>query len=211
MKAHTKETQATITSQKALDFLTAGNVRFQNNLKANRNLLEQVNDTSDGQFPFATILSCIDSRVSAELIFDQGLGDIFSIRIAGNFVNEDILGSMEFACKLAGTRLIVVLGHTSCGAVKGACDNAKMGNLTKLLEKITPAVNAVTEPKDISLRNSKNLEFVNTVSEKNVLLTIERIHNESPILNEMEKNGEIKIVGAIYDVNTGTVNFIEKV
>jgi len=211
MKAHTKETQATITSQKALDFLTAGNVRFQNNLKANRNLLEQVNDTSDGQFPFATILSCIDSRVSAELIFDQGLGDIFSIRIAGNFVNEDILGSMEFACKLAGTRLIVVLGHTSCGAVKGACDNAKMGNLTKLLEKITPAVNAVTEPKDTSLRNSKNLEFVDTVSEKNVLLTIERVHNESPILTEMEKNGEIKIVGAIYDVNTGTVNFIEKV
>jgi carbonic anhydrase len=211
MKAHTRETQATITPQKALDFLKEGNLRFKNNLKANRNLLEQVNDTSDGQFPFATILSCIDSRVSAELVFDQGLGDIFSVRIAGNFVNEDILGSMEFACKLAGTKLIVVLGHTSCGAVKGACDNAKMGNLTKLLEKITPAVNAVTEPKDISLRNSKNLEFVDTVSEKNVLLTIERIHNESPILTEMEKNGEIKIVGAMYDVNTGTVNFIEKV
>jgi carbonic anhydrase len=211
MKAHTRETQATITPQKALDFLKEGNLRFKNNLKANRNLLEQVNDTSDGQFPFATILSCIDSRVSAELVFDQGLGDIFSVRIAGNFVNEDILGSMEFACKLAGTKLIVVLGHTSCGAVKGACDNAKMGNLTKLLEKITPAVNAVTEPKEISLRNSKNLEFVDTVSEKNVLLTIERIHNESPILTEMEKNGEIKIVGAMYDVNTGTVNFIEKV
>ena len=208
MKAHTKETQAEITPQKSLTFLKEGNLRFQNNLKANRNLLEQVNDTSDGQFPFATILSCIDSRVSAELVFDQGLGDIFSVRIAGNFVNEDILGSMEFACKLAGTKLIVVLGHTSCGAVKGACDNAKMGNLTKLLEKITPAVNAVTEPKDISLRNSKNLEFVDTVSKKNVLLTIERIHNESPILTEMEKNGEIKIVGAMYDVNTGTVNFI---
>ncbi len=208
MKAHTKETQTEITPQKSLTFLKEGNLRFQNNLKANRNLLEQVNDTSDGQFPFATILSCIDSRVSAELVFDQGLGDIFSVRIAGNFVNEDILGSMEFACKLAGTKLIVVLGHTSCGAVKGACDNAKMGNLTKLLEKITPAVNAVTEPKDISLRNSKNLEFVDTVSEKNVLLTIERIHNESPILTEMEKNGEIKIVGAMYDVNTGTVNFI---
>jgi carbonic anhydrase len=211
MKAHTRETQATITPQKALDFLKEGNLRFKNNLKANRNLLEQVNDTSDGQFPFATILSCIDSRVSAELVFDQGLGDIFSVRIAGNFVNEDILGSMEFACKLAGTKLIVVLGHTSCGAVKGACDNAKMGNLTKLLEKITPAVNAVTEPKEISLRNSKNLEFVDTVSEKNVLLTIERIHNESPILSEMEKSGEIKILGGMYDVNTGTVNFIEKV
>jgi len=210
MKAHTRETQATMTPQKALSFLKEGNLRFQNNLKANRNLLEQVNDTSDGQFPFATILSCIDSRVSAELVFDQGLGDIFSVRIAGNFVNEDILGSMEFACKLAGTKLIIVLGHTSCGAVKGACDNAKMGNLTKLLEKITPAVNAVTEPKDSGLRNSKNLEFVDMVSEKNVLLSIDRIRNESPILAEMEEIGEIKIAGAMYNVNTGKVNFIEK-
>ncbi len=210
MKAHTRETQATMTPQKALSFLKEGNLRFQNNLKANRNLLEQVNDTSDGQFPFATILSCIDSRVSAELVFDQGVGDIFSVRIAGNFVNEDILGSMEFACKLAGTRLIIVLGHTSCGAVKGACDNAKMGNLTKLLEKITPAVNAVTEPKDSGLRNSKNLEFVDMVSEKNVLLSIDRIRNESPILAEMEEIGEIKIAGAMYNVNTGKVNFIEK-
>ena len=210
MKAHTRETQATMTPQKALSFLKEGNLRFQNNLKANRNLLEQVNDTSDGQFPFATILSCIDSRVSAELVFDQGLGDVFSVRIAGNFVNEDILGSMEFACKLAGTKLIIVLGHTSCGAVKGACDNAKMGNLTKLLEKITPAVNAVTEPKDTGLRNSKNLEFVDMVSEKNVLLSIDRIRNESPILAEMEEIGEIKIAGAMYNVNTGKVNFIEK-
>ncbi|WP_157206907.1 carbonic anhydrase family protein [Mariniflexile maritimum] len=209
MKAHTRETQATMTPQKSLQFLKEGNQRFQNNLKANRNLLEQVNDTSDGQFPFATILSCIDSRVSAELVFDQGLGDIFSVRIAGNFVNEDILGSMEFACKLAGTKLIVVLGHTSCGAVKGACDGAKMGNLTKLIEKITPAVNAVTEPKDASLRNSKNLDFVDNVAEKNVLLTIDRIHAESPILTEMEKNGEILIVGAMYDINTGEVNFFE--
>ena len=207
MKAHTKETQATMTPQKALNFLKQGNQRFQDNLKANRNLLEQVNDTSDGQFPFATILSCIDSRVSAELVFDQGLGDIFSVRIAGNFVNEDILGSMEFGCKLAGTKLIVVLGHTSCGAIKGACDDAKMGNLTKLIEKITPAVNAVSEPKDASLRNSKNLAFVDTVAKKNVELTIERIHNESPILTEMEDNGEIKIIGAMYNINTGAVTF----
>lgn len=208
MKAHTRETQATMTPQKSLQYLKEGNLRFQNNLKANRNLLEQVNDTSDGQFPFATILSCIDSRVSAELVFDQGLGDIFSVRIAGNFVNEDILGSMEFACKLAGTKLIVVLGHTACGAVKGACDDAKMGNLTKLIEKITPAVNAVSEPKDVSLRNSKNAEFVDTVAEKNVKLTIDRIHSESPILSEMEKNGEIMIVGAMYDINTGEVKFL---
>jgi carbonic anhydrase len=154
MKAHTKETQATMTLEKSLEYLKEGNIRFQNNLKTNRNLLEQVNDTSEGQYPFATILSCIDSRVSAELVFDQGLGDIFSIRIAGNFVNEDILGSMEFACKLAGSKLIVVLGHTSCGAVKGACDDAKLGNLTAMLSKIKPAVNAVTSPEDASLRNS---------------------------------------------------------
>ncbi len=209
MKAHTRESQATMTPQKSLQFLKEGNQRFQNNLKANRNLLEQVNDTSDGQFPFATILSCIDSRVSAELVFDQGLGDIFSVRIAGNFVNEDILGSMEFACKLAGTKLIVVLGHTACGAVKGACDGAKMGNLTKLIEKITPAVNAVKEPTDASERNSKNSEFVDEVAKINVQLTIDRIHAESPILAEMENNGEIKIVGAMYDINTGAVTFFE--
>ena len=209
MKAHTKETQATMTPAKSLQYLKEGNVRFQNNLKANRNLLEQVNDTSEGQFPFATILSCIDSRVSAELVFDQGLGDIFSVRVAGNIVNEDILGSMEFACKLAGTELIVVLGHTSCGAVKGACDHAEMGNLTKLVQKITPAVNAVAEPKDESLRNSKNLKFVDEVSHINVNLMIDRIHAESPILSEMEKNGEIRIIGAMYDVNTGEVRFYE--
>ncbi|WP_166962604.1 carbonic anhydrase family protein [Yeosuana marina] len=209
MKAHTRETQATMTPQKSLQYLKEGNQRFQNNLKANRNLLEQVNDTSEGQFPFATILSCIDSRVSAELVFDQGLGDIFSIRIAGNFVNEDILGSMEFACKLAGTELIVVLGHTSCGAVKGACDDAKLGNLTAMLSKIKPAVNAVKEPVDSSLRNSKNLEFVDNVSHMNVQLTIDRIHAESPVLSEMEKSGDILIIGAMYDINTGAVEFFE--
>lgn len=209
MKAHTKETQATMTPEKALNFLKEGNVRFQNNLKANRNLLEQVNDTSDGQFPFATILSCIDSRVSAELVFDQGLGDIFSVRIAGNFVNQDILGSMEFACKLAGTKLIVVLGHTACGAVKGACDDAKLGNLTSMLAKIKPAVEAVKEPQDASLRNSSNSGFVDTVSAKNVQLSIDRIIKESDVLSDMQNNGEIRIVGAMYDINTGTVNFYE--
>jgi carbonic anhydrase len=210
MKAHTKETQATMTPQKSLDFLKEGNVRFQNNLKINRNLLEQVNDTSGGQFPFATILSCIDSRVSAELVFDQGLGDIFSIRIAGNFVNSDILGSMEFGCKLAGTKLVVVLGHTSCGAIKGACDDAKLGNLTGMLAKIKPAVNAVSEPQDTSLRNSSNTEFVDNVSAKNVQLTIDNILKDSTALAEMHHNGEIKIVGAMYDISTGIVLFNEK-
>ncbi|HAF77350.1 MAG TPA: carbonic anhydrase [Maribacter sp.] len=207
MKAHTKETQATMTPEKSLTFLKEGNERFQNNLKANRNLLEQVNDTSEGQFPFATILSCIDSRVSAELVFDQGLGDIFSVRIAGNFVNEDILGSMEFGCKLAGTKLIVVLGHTSCGAIKGACDHARLGNLTALINKIEPAVEAVTEPADESIRNSKNLEFVDKVAAKNVELTIENIRKQSPVLAELEENGEIKIVGAMYDIASGAVEF----
>lgn len=207
MKAHTKETQATMTPKKSLQFLKEGNQRFQNNLKANRNLLEQVNDTSEGQFPFATILSCIDSRVSAELVFDQGLGDIFSVRIAGNFVNEDILGSMEFACKLAGTKLIVVLGHTSCGAIKGACDHARLGNLTALINKIEPAVAAVKEPVDESKRNSKNLEFVDAVSAKNVEITIENIRQRSRVLAEMEENGEIMIVGAMYDISSGAVEF----
>lgn len=209
MKAHTKETQATMTPEKSLQFLKEGNLRFQNNLKANRNLLEQVNDTSEGQFPFATVLSCIDSRVSAELIFDQGLGDIFSVRIAGNFVNQDILGSMEFACKLAGTKLIVVLGHTACGAVKGACDDAKLGNLTSMLSKIKPAVKAVSEPQDVSLRNSSNSEFVDNVAAKNVQLTIDRIIEESDVLAEMQNNGEIKIIGGMYDINTGEVTFYE--
>lgn len=209
MRAHTKETQATMNPDKSLQFLKEGNLRFQQNLRANRNLLEQVNDTREGQFPFATILSCIDSRVSAELVFDQGLGDIFSIRIAGNFANEDILGSMEFACKLAGTKLIVVLGHTSCGAVKGACDHARLGNLTALINKIEPAVDEVKEPADESLRNSKNLEFVDKVSEKNVHLTIDNIRKQSEVLKEMEDNGEIKIVGAMYDISDGGVTFYE--
>ena len=209
MKAHTKETQTTMTPQKSLQYLKEGNLRFQNNLKANRNLLEQVNDTSEGQFPFATILSCIDSRVSAELVFDQGLGDVFSARIAGNFVNDDILGSMEFACKLAGTKLIVVLGHTACGAVKGACDDAKLGKLTGMLEKIKPAVNSVSEPEDPNLRKSSNIEFVNKVAEKNVHLTIDKIKADSEVLAAMVKNNEIKIVGGMYDIQSGAVTFYE--
>ena len=135
------------------------------------------------------------------------MGDLFSIRIAGNFVNEDILGSMEFACKLAGTKLVVVLGHTACGAVKGACDHARLGNLTTLINKIEPAVAAVSEPGDESLRNSKNIDFVNQVAEKNVMMTIENIRNQSPVLVEMEKNHEIKIIGGMYDISNGEVTF----
>lgn len=208
MKAHTKETQDTMTPDRALEFLMEGNHRFVNNLKANRNLLQQVNETSDGQFPFATILSCIDSRVSAELVFDQGLGDIFSIRIAGNFVNEDILGSMEFASKLAGTKLVMVLGHTSCGAIKGACDHVRMGNLTTLINKIEPAVYETKEPRDESLRNSANLAFVDAVAVKNVARSLDNIRERSAILNQMEKKGQIKLVGAMYDLATGEVSIV---
>ena len=209
MKAQTKETQTSMTALKSLQELKEGNKRFQANQKADRNLKEQVADTSGGQYPFATILSCIDSRVSSELIFDQGIGDIFSARIAGNFVNDDILGSMEFACKLAGTKLIVVLGHTACGAVKGACDDAKLGKLTGMLEKIKPAVNSVSEPVDPNLRNSSNIEFVNKVAEKNVHLTIDKIKADSEVLAAMVKNNEIKIVGGMYDIQSGAVTFYE--
>ena len=207
MEAQTKETQDKMTPDKSLNELKLGNQRFVNKNQLNRDLLQQVKETSTGQYPFATILSCIDSRVSSELSFDQGIGDIFSVRIAGNFVNEDILGSMEFACKLAGTKLIVVLGHTACGAVKGACDHARLGNLTALINKIEPAVDAVIEPQDKSLRNSSNIEFVNRVAEKNVEMTISEIRSASSVLNEMEKNGEIKIIGGIYDIASGLVSF----
>ena len=209
MKALTKETQAAITPNNAISLLKEGNQRFQSNKEIERNLLAQVSETSTGQYPFATILHCVDSRVSAELVFDQGIGDVFSIRIAGNFVNEDILGSMEFTCKLAGTKVIVVLGHTACGAVKGACDDAKLGNLTTLLSKLKPAVEAVAEPTDTSKRNSGNIDFVNHVAEKNVYMTIENIREKSPVLKEMEEDGEIKIIGAMYDIKDGSVIFYE--
>ena len=207
MKAQTQETQAQMTPSSSFEELKKGNQRFVGKTPLNRDLMQQVSETSTGQYPFATVLSCIDSRVSSELIFDQGIGDIFSVRIAGNFVNEDILGSMEFACKLAGTKLIVVLGHTACGAVKGACDHARLGNLTALINKIEPAVAAVQEPQYETLRNSSNIDFVNTVAEKNVEMTIAEIRSSSPVLAEMEQKGEINIVGGMYDISTGLVHF----
>jgi len=209
MKTQTKESQNLMTPESSLATLIEGNNRFQQNYRADRDLLQQVKTTSNGQFPFATILSCIDSRVSSELIFDQGIGDLFSIRIAGNFANTDILGSMEFACKLAGTKLLVVLGHTACGAVKGACDDAKLGNLTSMLGKLKPAVAATIEPTDLSVRNSSNTEFVNEVSTKNVELTIDYILENSPVLREMHRDGSIKVIGAMYDITTGKVTFYE--
>ena len=209
MKAQTKEMQARMTPNSSLEELKKGNLRFTGKNALNRNLLQQVDETSTGQYPYATILSCIDSRVSSELIFDQGIGDIFSVRIAGYFINEDILGSMEFACKLAGTKLVVVLGHTACGAVKGACDHARLGNLTALINKIEPAVAAVAEPKDEALRNSGNIDFVNEVAAKNVMMTINNIRAKSQVLAEMEAQSEIKIIGGMYDIKTGGVTFYE--
>lgn len=206
MITQTKETQAALSPQGALQMLIEGNNRFTGKSPEERDLIQQVKQTgTEGQAPHSVILSCIDSRVPAEVVFDQGIGDIFSARIAGNFVNEDILGSMEFACKLAGSKLIVILGHTKCGAVKGACDNAKLGNLTGMLEKILPAVDAVKNPTEN--RNSSNAEFVQNVVEKNVELTMENVRKMSPVLNEMLNAGDIKMVGAIYDVETGKVSF----
>ncbi len=209
MKTLNKEMQASITPRKALEILKEGNTRFINNLKAHRNLLEQVNDTRDGQWPFAIILSCIDSRTSAELIFDQGLGDIFSVRIAGNIVNTDILGSMEFACKVAGSRLIIVLGHSKCGAVKGACDHVEMGNLTELLSKIQPAVYQEIETKEE--RNASNTTFVENVAEINVKRSVKNIIERSYVLEQMIEKGEIGIVGAMHNIETGEVNFYNDV
>jgi carbonic anhydrase len=207
MKTLNKQLQDSITPKMAIQILKDGNKRFVNNLKANRNLLEQANETSDGQHPFAVILSCIDSRTSAELIFDQGLGDVFSVRIAGNIINEDILGSMEFACKVAGSKIIVVLGHSKCGAVKGACDHVEMGNLTALLSKIQPAV--YDEKSVIEERNSSNSEFVEKVASINVKRTVTGIMQRSPILSEMIKNGEIGIIGGMHNLNDGEVVFYD--
>ncbi len=202
----TKEVRDSLTPQMAIELLKTGNERFINNLKVNRNLLQQVNETSDRQNPFAIILSCIDSRTSAELIFDQGLGDIFSCRIAGNILNHDIIGSMEFACKIAGAKLIMVLGHTECGAIKGACDHIKMGKLTGLLKKIAPAIKL--EKTIQENRHSGNSEFVEKVAALNVTLVMSQIRKKSRIIAKMKKNNEIAIIGGTYDVSTGVVNFL---
>lgn len=205
MWVHTKETQDKISPQRALDYLKEGNLRFLNNLKSDRNLLKQVNQTAEGQFPFAAILSCIDSRTSAELIFDQGLGDIFSIRIAGNVLNDDILGSMEYACSIANSKIIVVLGHTKCGAIISACNNLKLSFITGLVSKIKPAI--ANETTTVENRNGENIEFVNNVSIINVNHTIDLIRQQSQILRDLEQLGKIFIVGAMYNIDSGNVTF----
>ncbi len=208
MKTISKNDQHNITPDQAIDLLHKGNQRFIQNLRFNRNLLQQVNETADGQYPFATILSCIDSRTPAELLFDQGLGDIFSIRIAGNIVNDDIIGSLEFACKAAGSKLIVVLGHTNCGAIKGACDEAQLGYLTQLLEKIKPAIQQENTFKEH--RNGNNLAYVNEVAKINIKNSIQHILNKSSIIKNLIAQRTIKIIGGLYDISSGEVMFFEE-
>lgn len=202
MRTQTKEIQDNLTPADAHRILVAGNERFVQNVKAQRNLKSQVIETDHGQFPFAVILSCIDSRVPAEIVFDQGIGDIFSVRVAGNVINEDVLGSMEYACKVAGSKIVVVLGHTKCGAVTAACNHVEMGNITPLLEKIKPALQSVN-PENKEMDD----EGIEEVSIQNVKFAIDRIRKESSILAELEKNGDIEIVGASYSVSTGQVDF----
>jgi carbonic anhydrase len=211
MKVHTLETQTTISPEKALDFLKEGNQRFVNNLKANRDLLAQVNATRAGQWPFAVVLSCIDSRTSAELIFDQGLGDVFSIRIAGNFVNQDILGSMEFGCNVAGSKLVVVLGHSKCGALKGGLDAAQieslgMDNLNHLIDHFDPIIKNIIQENEE--RSSANTDLLERLNHHNVKNAIDDIRTQSTTLKRLEEEGKIKIVGANYDVETGVVTWL---
>ena len=209
-RAQTYDTRKSLTPATVLMLLKEGNERFVNNLESNRNLLEQINDTRQGQFPIAIILSCMDSRTSVELIFDQGLGDVFSARVAGNVINDDILGSIEYACKLAGSKLIVVLGHSHCGAIKGACANVQLDHLTGLLQKIKPAVDAVHAEESLEI-TADNDVLVQKVADRNVQLTVEQIRNKSPLLNVMVKSGEIGIIGGMYYIETGEVQFYQDV
>ena len=201
MSVTTKEIQSKSSAQEVLEILKEGNQRFVNQDPKSRNLLEQVNATSTGQFPLAVVISCIDSRVPTEMIFDQGIGDIFCVRVAGNVINQDVLGSIEFACKVAGVKLIVVMGHTSCGAVKGACNNVELGNLTGLLDKIKPAISIVSN-RGVAADDSR---FVDEVAIENVQLSLDTILHDSPVIKEMVDNGELKCAKAMYSVQTGEV------
>ena len=203
----TPESQSATTPSQAIEMLKQGNVRFTSGSTTSRDYQSQVLQTAVGQYPIAAVVSCIDSRIPTEIVFDQGIGDIFNARIAGNFVNEDILGSLEFACKVAGAKAIVVMGHTSCGAIKGACDKVELGNLTQMLEKIMPAVDAIHTPQGAD-RSSANAEFVDAVAAKSVELTLAKIKENSPVLEEMIEANEIEIVGAMYDVASGKVSFL---
>ncbi|MFK7969044.1 MAG: carbonic anhydrase family protein [Bacteroidia bacterium] len=206
----TKEQQDALTPAAVVASFKAGNERFMNNDLTARDHSAQVRKTTYGQYPKAIVLSCVDSRVPVEDVFDRGIGDIFVARVAGNFVNEDILGSMEFACKVSGSKVILVMGHEHCGAVKAAIGDVKLGNITPMLSKIRPALGMGIAAKFGGEKTAKNEAYVHAVCETNVLNNMNRIRNESPILKEMEDNGEIAIVGAIYDMDTGKVNFLSE-
>jgi carbonic anhydrase len=201
-----KASQRNMTPEHALSALKEGNERFISGKMLQRNLMAQVRETAAGQYPFAVVLGCIDSRVPPELVFDQGIGDIFSPRIAGNFANTDIIGSIEFATKLAGAKLVVVLGHTDCGAIKGACDNVRLGNLTQTLSNIIPAVYAVKDIRDD--RTSRNKAFVQKVADENVRLTVQALTERSAVLKDLVIGNRLKLVGAMHDVATGRVSFM---
>ncbi len=205
--ALTKDLQASYSPQSVLEDLLEGNKRYVANNLTSSNVTELVKQTTGGQFPKAVILSCIDSRVPVELVFDQTIGDVFVARVAGNFENTDILGSMEYSCAVAGSKLVLVLGHESCGAVKAACDGVELGNITAMLSNITPAAKMASEQVE-GVADSSNKEFVAKTVENNVKLTIERIREKSKILQEMEDNGEITIVGGVYSLATGKVNML---
>ena len=209
METMNKEIQSAMTPAEALTRLHEGNQRFVDNTMLDRDLLHQVTETKAGQAPFAVVLGCIDSRVSPELIFDQGVGDIFGCRVAGNIVNEDILGSIEFSCKVAGSKLVGVLGHARCGAVMGACDNVDLGTRTPMLAKSGPAIQATPEPSDPANRDSKNAEFVDSVSRNNVLQSVATIREKRAILAELEEQGAILIKAAYYQVASGKVEFLD--
>ncbi len=209
MKAHYWEDRMSMTAEKALEFLKEGNKRFLNNLSVNRNTLQLINETAEKQFPFAAVLSCSDSRVPVELVFDQGLGDVFSVRLAGNIASLNAIGSIEYALTILGSKLVLVLGHSSCGAVSAACDDIKMDNLNELLAHIHPAVEAETTTMDN--RNSKNKDFVNNVGWLNVRHQIDLIMNTSPIIREAVNKGEVIITGAMYDIITGKVDFLDSI
>ncbi|MFY0643882.1 MAG: carbonic anhydrase [Bacteroidia bacterium] len=205
-KTQNKESQAMISPSQAIELLKEGNKRFINNEQHTRDYKEQIDNTAGGQWPYAAVLSCIDSRVPVETIFDQGIGDVFSARVAGNFVNDDILGSLEYSCKVAGSKAIVILGHSGCGAVKGACDHVELGKITGMLANLMPAVDGVTDI--IDDRTSANATFVQKVVEENVRQTVHNVTEQSEVLKEMVDNGEVMVVGAVYDVSTGVVSFM---
>ena len=198
--------QAELTPSDVIDRLEAGNARWVAGALTARNHLAQIPVATAGQYPMAAVVSCVDSRVPVESVFDCGIGDLFVARVAGNFVNVDILGSLEFACHVSGSKVIVVLGHESCGAVKSAIDGVELGNITEMLAKITGAVEATPTDGD---RTSANVDFVAAVAEANVRNTIERIRAESPILAQMEADGDLAIVGAVYQLSSGRVDFLD--